>query len=123
MAEWSYSELTDLRVDLERIPVTAAVKVSQAVRKTASDIQATAQQLVPVDTGNLKGSISSSPIGQTRALRPGDMDAEIGPTASYGAYVEFGTSKHGPAAYMGPALDRHAYQLEAALNQLTDGLL
>lgn len=118
-----YSELTTLAVDMARIPATADRMVSAAVRKTAFDVEATAKAFCPVDTGNLKGSIGTSPIGQDRELRPGDMDAEIGPTADYGAYVEFGTSRHGPAAYMGPALDRHAGDLETALNQLADRLL
>lgn len=121
--EWSYDELTTLTVDMARIPATADRMVSVAVRKTALDIEATAKAFCPVDTGNLMNSIGSSPIGEMRALQPGDMDAEIGPTADYGAYVEFGTARRGPAAFMGPALDRHAGDLETALNMLGDGLL
>lgn len=90
---------------------------SAAVRKTAHDIEATAKELCPVDTGNLRNSISTTVTGDGRY---GAVEAEIGPTADYGAYVEFGTSRQAPAAYMGPALDRHGYQLDAALGQLGD---
>jgi HK97 gp10 family phage protein len=116
-------DLNRLSVDLGLIGPKSTVKASAVVRKSAADIQATAQAFVPVDTGNLKGSIGSGPVGQDRALRPGDMDAEIGPTAEYGAYVEYGTAHQAPAAYMGPAFDRHAPNFEAALGQVADDLL
>jgi hypothetical protein len=34
--------------------------------------------------------------------------AEIGPTASYGIYVELGTSRMRPQPYLGPATEKHA---------------
>lgn len=116
-------QLNSLTADLTRVPATAKRITSAAIRKTAFDIRATAQAFAPVDTGTLKGSIGASPIGQDRALRVGDLDAEIGPTVDYGAYVEFGTSQHGPAAYMGPAFDRHAPELEQAIEQIADHIL
>lgn len=117
------SELNTLSADLTTVARLAPRKASQAVRKTAGDIEATSKTFVPVDTGNLKNSIGSGPIGEDRGLKPGDLTAEIGPTADYGEYVEDGTSQHGPAAYMGPAFDRHAHQLEAALTQLAGEVL
>lgn len=116
------ADLNTLAVDLLQAGPRAQVRAGLAVRRTAFAIEATAKQLVPVDTGNLKNSIGSSPIGQDRALGPGDLDAEIGPTADYAEYVEFGTSQHGPAAFMGPAFDRHAGDLEKALGQAAEDL-
>lgn len=109
--------LNHLIADLSAAPREADAKVSLAVRKSAFDIEATAKGFVPVDTGNLKNSISTSPIGESRPLQPGDMDAEIGPTAEYGHFVEDGTSQNAPQAYMGPALDRHSADFETAINQ------
>lgn len=115
--------LNHLVADLSAAPREADAKVSIAVRKSAFLIEGTSKMFVPVDTGNLKNSISSSPIGEMRQLQPGDMDAEIGPTADYGAYVEEGTSVHAPQAYMGPALDRHSADFEAAINQAISEVL
>lgn len=73
------------------------------LRKTAFDIEADAKALAPVDTGNLQGSISTSFTGDGRS---GQMSAEIGPTAEYGVYQEYGTSTQPGQPYMGPAYDR-----------------
>ena len=51
------------------------------------------------------------------------LRAEVGPTAEYGAYVEYGTSRMAPRAYMGPAFDRHAPDLVTAVEQIRDRLL
>ena len=77
-----------------------------AVRRTALAVERDAKVFCPVDTGNLRNSISTS---------YGDMRAEVGPTAYYGVFVELGTSKMAPEAYLGPAFDRHAHELESAL--------
>lgn len=94
-------------------------KLAQVVvRKTALDIERNAKAIAPVDTGNLKSSIGRSDlrtVGQSGAL-----EAEIGPTANYAPYVEFGTSRHGPQAFMGPSLDRMAGPFEEAMTQLAE---
>ena len=51
------------------------------------------------------------------------MTAEIGPTASYGVYVEYGTRRMSPQPYMGPALEANAPMFEKAIGDLMDGLL
>ena len=86
-----------------------------AVRKTTLDIQADAQVLVPVDTGNLRSSISV-------AFRGNAAYAEgiVGPTASYGVFVELGTSRMAAQPYMGPAFDRRAPVLEQVMAQIVD---
>lgn len=117
------AELNTLAIDLAEAGPKSKRLLSAAVRKSAFDIRATAQSFAPVDTGALKNSITASPIGETRALRVGDLDAEIGPTVAYGAHVEFGTSRHGPAAFMGPAFDRIAPEFEAAVEQLAGEIL
>lgn len=82
---------------------------SLVLRKTALAITADARAFAPVDTGNLRNSITATIT---------DRDAEIGPTASYGAFVEYGTSRNAPAAYLGPAFDRHAGEFLTALGQI-----
>lgn len=110
------SELNRLAVDLGKAPAKAVVLGSRAIRKTAADIEGTAKQLAPVDTGNLRNSISSS-VSLTGLV------AEIGPTADYAAYVEEGTSKMAPQPYLAPAFSRHSGELVKAFEQISDKLL
>lgn len=105
------SGLNSLAFEVGTLTTRGLTLARAALAKTAADIEGDAKAFVPVDTGNLKASISRTVDGFT---------AEIGPTASYGAYVEFGTSRQGPAAYMGPAFDRRAPGLEQALAQIAD---
>lgn len=90
-------------------------RARDVIRKTAYDIERDAKALVPVDTGNLKSSISHSDL---RIGNSGALVAEIGPTANYGVFVEQGTSRMAPQAFMGPAADRHTPSFEAAMQQL-----
>jgi HK97 gp10 family phage protein len=85
---------------------------STALRKTAYDIEADAKILAPVDTGNLRNSISTTISGDGRF---GTMTAEIGPTAEYGIYQEFGTSTQPGTPFMGPAFDRRVPGYTSAL--------
>lgn len=106
--------INTLAADLGKAGARAVPLVAAVVAKTAADIEADAKLLCPVDTGNLRSSISAAVTS---------LQAEIGPTAEYGAYVEFGTSTQAPAAYMGPALDRRGGDFEQAIAKVVDGLL
>lgn len=112
------SDLNKLAVDLGRASGNIVKRSSLAIRKTAHDIEADAKRFCPVDTGNLRNSISTDSV-----LSGGGLSAEIGPTAEYAAYVEYGTSKMAPRAYMGPAFDRHAGQLVTALEHIAGDVL
>lgn len=99
--------------------VTAARKSLEArarkvISKASSDITRDAQRAAPVDTGNLRSSISREVRG---------LQAEIGPTASYGIWVELGTSRMAPQPYLFPALDKNLPAMEAAMTAITEGLL
>lgn len=108
------SQMNQLAVDLERAPAKVTLASSRAIRKTAYDTEASAKAFCPVDTGHLRASISTSATG---------LYAEVGPTAEYAEYVEDGTSKMAPRAYMGPAFDRHAGQLVTALEIIAGDIL
>ena len=79
-------------------------------------MEAAAKGFCPVDTGFLRSSIGVD-------LDMAAASAVIGPTAEYGAFVEFGTSRMAPAAYMGPALDRVSPSFAAAIEQLGGDVL
>lgn len=112
------SQLRGLAADLTGVSKTAGQAARAVVRKTALDVERTAKGLVPVDTGNLRASIGHSDL---RAMgTSGSIEAEIGPSANYGIYVEEGTSRMGPQPYMQPALDRVAPAFEAAMGKVAD---
>lgn len=105
------SDLNRLEVDLYQAGVIVVARASRVIRKTGQDVVRDAQAFCPVDTGNLKSSIGVDY----------DLDGlgfEAGPTADYGRYVEEGTSRMAPHAYLGPAFDRNLPAAIAALEVL-----
>ena len=108
------SEVHHLALDLESAATEITRKAELAVAKTAYDTVATAQAIVPVDTGYLKSTIDADVDG---------LDAEVGPTAEYGGYVEEGTSKMAAEPYLGPAFDQTIGGLEDALGSAGEGIL
>ena len=72
---------------LPQIGSGLAGAVSRAVRKSAFDIEAKAKAYAAVDTGNLKGSITTVIAGD-------GMSAEVTANADYAAHVEYGTRPH-----------------------------
>lgn len=108
-------ELTTLSRDLGKASAHTVTAAAKVVRKTALDIERDAKALVPVDTGNLMNSITTT--------RTGVLSAEIGPTANYGSFVEWGTARMAPQPYMGPATDRNEQPFIRAVEDLAAGLL
>ena len=83
--------------------------VRAVVAKAALDIEADAKALCPVDTGALRASIKAE-IDGTRAT--------IEPHQEYAGYVEFGTYKMAPRAYMRPAADINEPKFIAAMEAM-----
>jgi HK97 gp10 family phage protein len=70
----------------------------EATKETAERIEATAKSLAPKLTGALAASITTDPTV---------TGAEVGPTARYAPFVEYGTWKDAPQPFMGPAAEAH----------------
>lgn len=98
----------------------AEALAAAVVIKSLTDIEADAKRLCPVDTGFLKNSISREITADTFRGSGGAFGGQVGPTASYGAFVEYGTSRMGPEPYMGPAFERRAPGFVAAMEQIPD---
>jgi hypothetical protein len=83
-------EIADL---LKRIPKEKEAEVRAEVGDIALKIQKRAKGYLrshqAMDTGNLQNTILAE-------FAPREIEAEIGPTAPYGPYVEFGTRPHFP---------------------------
>ena len=96
------SALNKLAADLGKLGPTAIAGARLIVQKSCADTKRDAQAFAPVDTGNLRSSIGY----ETHETKAGAWGV-VGPTADYGAFVEDGTSRMAPHAYMGPAFDRN----------------
>ena len=102
-----------IAADLEAVAGSVPAAARQVVAKSALDVEAGGKRRAPVDTGNLRGSITTELRGNGQLF-----SAEIGPTANYGGHVEFGTYKMGPQPYMGPAGDEAEPAFVAAMEQI-----
>lgn len=114
------SELNTLAVDMGLAAGQIGAKAATVIRKTAYAIERDAKVFSPVDTGNLRSSISTSFEGDGRFAV---LIAEIGPTADYARFVEEGTSVNAPQAFMGPALDRNTPGFVAGMEQIVGDIL
>ena len=103
------SQLNRLSVDLSHASARVQLQSARIVRKTALDCEAIAKQFCPVDTGATMNSIGVDMETATRAV--------VGPTTEYAPYLEFGTYKMAPRAFMGPAQDRVAPAFFTALER------
>lgn len=112
------SGINALARDLTAAGPKAFVPAARVTEKAARDIERDAKAFAPVDTGNLRSSISTDVTVTGRSVL-----AEIGPTASYGEYVELGTSRMAPHAYLGPAFDRYAGSWADALDEVARAAL
>ncbi len=107
--------------------------LDQIVRKAAFDIEAKAKAKAPVDTGFLKSSIyvetaHGSTYGKAGGEGNGEMLPEVEPPkkyqaivavgASYGVFIEFGTSRMPAQPYLTPAAEEVRPEFEAALHLL-----
>jgi HK97 gp10 family phage protein len=115
MAGVDASALYRLTADIGAVTKGAQAKTQQAVAKTLIDIEGDAKVGAPVDTGDLRNSISHEIDGD-------GMGGEVGPTVDYGIWQEIGTSTQPGQPYLGPAFDRRSPVLEQALAQIADGL-
>ena len=115
-AEIDVSELNTLAADLSGASWRVAAQGAKVVQKVGHDVVRDGQAFAPVDTGNLRNSIGVDFDGDR-------LGFEAGPTANYGHYVEFGTSRQAPAAYMGPAFDRNVPPFVAAVEDLGGSVL
>lgn len=112
------SAMRRLSRDLRSAGDKAGPLVSLVVRKAALDTERDAKTAAPVDTGNLRSSITTD-VTDTGT----SVSAEVGPTANYGLFVEVGTSRMAAQPFMGPALDRNGPLMERAFDQIIDRIL
>lgn len=93
-------------------------ELNTAVRDTAYSIERTAKLKAPVDTGRLKGSI-------TTELNLGGVNpsAEIGTNVEYAPHVEYGTYKMAAKPFLNPAYDKHIEEFEENVSRIVRRIL
>lgn len=112
-ASFDAREWEQLAADLTKAPLRMQLKAGKVLDKVLADGSREAQAFAPVDTGNLRNSIGWERHG---------FEGEFGATAEYAPYVEDGTSRMAPQAFVGPAFDRQqpvfATAVEALLGEV-----
>lgn len=112
---FDFSELDRLASDLVSGAATVERRAETDVLDPAADeLFAKSQASVPVDTGRLK---SSGEIDESAGAR------EVGYTAPYAAYVEFGTYKDAPQPFLFPHVDGVVRDMEDDLGDVADDVL
>lgn len=95
---------------LYRAPMDVKAHESDIRRDMLRKVGETAKELAPFLSGELRDSITWD-------------DHEVGPTARYAHYVEFGTLEHGgPQPFLFPAADQHAQEYADRLAELASSI-
>lgn len=100
-----------IRVEFNRFPdlvQKAPGRARELVKKAAYELEARAKTEVPVDTGNLKNSISTS-------FENDGLTGVVSTNVEYAAYVEFGTRRMAARPYMTPAAEQVRKSFERAV--------
>lgn len=71
-------------------------RIPSALMAGGMAVEGYAKNLAPVDTGNLRNSISTKPSG--------DKEVQIGTGVEYAIYQELGTRKMAPHAFLRPGI-------------------
>ena len=86
-----------------KLDKVAAVSANAGILKAALRIERTAKELVPVDTGTLRNSITHVVDNNT---------AKVGTSIEYAPDVEYGTSSQKAQPFLGPALTLNRKDIE-----------
>lgn len=111
-------DLNTVAVQLDVKSQRVGAQGSRVLRAATYQVEAVAKLFCPVDTGHLKSTIG--PPEFSGDGRHGEMEGKVSATANYSIYVEFGTRRSAPQAFMGPALDRVSPGYVAAVHAISD---
>lgn len=96
-------DISSVLDDLEGLVDNADTIVSNEINKTAYKIERDAKSICPVDTGRLKGSITTN---------TGHLEAEVGTNVEYAKFVEFGTRYQSAQPYLIPSFESNVEGIE-----------
>lgn len=87
--------------------------VKQIVKQNTAELTQGAQRKAPVDTGNLRRSI-------TMDLSDGGLTGKVKPTADYAPYLEYGTRFQSGQPFMRPAFNKQKAQFKSDMDKLVE---
>lgn len=96
----------------DRVIASVNDKKKQALTAGATIVEAEAKVRAPVDTGQLRNSIS---------YEVGESEAKIGTIVDYAVYVEYGTSRQRPQPYLRPAIDENTDKIKQVMTDILKG--
>lgn len=88
-----------VEVHLDLGAIERSMEPEQAVRDACRKVEEAAKRFAPVDTGELRGSISSSVTG-----KGANTVGKVSASAGHATHVEYGTSKTRAQPFLRPAL-------------------
>lgn len=90
--------------------------VSRAVAETMVEVETGAKERAPVDTGNLRASITGQMQGQTAAV------VGVGPQAPYGVHVHEGTRRMSARPFLRQAAESARHRWTQRIRDALAGL-
>ena len=112
----------DLKIDsaefldsLETYNEFVSNQLKNTLKTCALGIERDAKRKCPVDTGRLRGSISTD-LSQINSY-----EATIGTNVEYAVHVEYGTYKQSAKPYLRPAYNQNVNKLTQELKQILGG--
>lgn len=96
----------------ELIKQASAEAIAAALEAIGLQAEGYAKLLCPVDTGNLRNSI-------THTTQDNEKAVYIGSNVEYAAYVEMGTDRNAPQPYIEPAVTDHSSEYK----DIVEGML
>ena len=100
---------------IPELPAALRAQVVEQVKRSTLDVQARAQQVVPVRTGTLRRSIHS-------IFEQGGLKGICGPSVDYGLPVEMGSRGRAARPYMRPAAEYVLPRFADELRRILGGL-
>lgn len=102
----------DFKIDannIAEIKEATAGAISKALEEIGLVAEGYAKMLCPVDTGNLRNSITHEQEGENTEV--------IGTAVEYAAYVEMGTQKMKAQPYLEPAITNHTSEYQSIVEE------
>ena len=103
----------NMELDNSELIINAAYsQVQKALKTVGMKAEKNAKKICPVDTGNLRNSITHQ----------NDKDTVyIGTNVEYAPYVEMGTSRMRAQPYLGPAIVMHVAEYKETIETILKG--
>lgn len=103
----------DMKLDNSELIINATYsQVQKALKTVGMQAEKNAKKICPVDTGNLRNSITHQNDNDT---------VYIGTNVEYAPYVEMGTSRMRAQPYLGPAIVNHVAEYKETIEMILKG--